>query len=71
MSPDSKVHGANLGPIWSRQDPGGPQVVPMNYLGRQEDGGHFVLASMCKHSKAKWRIQTSLGYVIIYLGNSV
>ena len=22
MSPVSKVHGANLGPIWSRQDPG-------------------------------------------------
>ena len=47
MSPDSKVHGANLGPIWSRQDPVGPHVGPMNYLGRQEDGGHFVLASMC------------------------
>ena len=47
MSPDSKVHGASLGPIWSRQDPGGPQVGPMNYLGRQEDGVHFVLASMC------------------------
>ena len=22
--PDSKVHGANMGPIWGRQDPGGP-----------------------------------------------
>ena len=31
MSPDSKVHEANMGPIW----------------GRQDDGGHFVLASMC------------------------
>ena len=28
--PDSKVHGANVGPIWSRQDPGGPHVGPMN-----------------------------------------
>ena len=28
--PDSKVHGANMGPIWGRQDPGGPQVGPMN-----------------------------------------
>ena len=28
--PDSKVHGANKGPIWSRQDPGGPHVGPMN-----------------------------------------
>ena len=26
----SKVHGANMGPIWGRQDPGGPHVDPMN-----------------------------------------
>ena len=30
MTPDSKVHGANMGPIWGRQDPGGPHVGPMN-----------------------------------------
>ena len=30
-NPDSKVHGANMGPIWSRQDPGGPHVGPMNF----------------------------------------
>ena len=29
--PDSKVHGANMGPIWDRQDPGGPHVSPMNF----------------------------------------
>ena len=29
-SPNSKVHGANMGPIWVRQDPGGPHVGPMN-----------------------------------------
>ena len=28
---DSKVHGANMGPIWDRQDPGGPHVGPMNF----------------------------------------
>ena len=28
--PDSKVHGAKMGPIWCRQDPGGPHVGPMN-----------------------------------------
>ena len=26
--PDSKVH---VGPIWGRQDPGGPHVGPMNF----------------------------------------
>ena len=28
--PDSKVHGTNMGPIWVRQDPGGPHVGPIN-----------------------------------------
>ena len=28
---DSKVHGANMWPIWGRQDPGGPYVGPMNF----------------------------------------
>ena len=31
MDPDSKVHGNNMGPIWGRQDPGGPHVGPMNF----------------------------------------
>ena len=30
-TPDSKVNGANMGPIWGRQDPGGPHVGPMNF----------------------------------------
>ena len=29
--PDSKVHKANMGPIWGRQDPGGPHDGPMNF----------------------------------------
>ena len=28
--PDSKVHGANMGPMWGRQDPGGPHIGPKN-----------------------------------------
>ena len=30
--PDGKVHGANMGPIWGRQDPGGPHVGAMNFI---------------------------------------
>ena len=30
--PDSKVHGANMGPIWGQQDPGGPHVAPWTLL---------------------------------------
>ena len=29
--PDNKFHGANMGPIWGRQDPGAPHVGPMNF----------------------------------------
>ena len=32
---ESKVHGANMGPIWGPQDPGGPHVGPMNFLSGQ------------------------------------
>ena len=28
--PDNKVHGANMGPSWGRQSPGGPHAGPMN-----------------------------------------
>ena len=31
ITPYSKVHGADMGPIWGRQDPGGPHVGPMNF----------------------------------------
>ena len=31
MDPDSKIHGANMGSIWGRQDPGGPHVGPINF----------------------------------------
>ena len=44
--PDSKVHGANMGPIWGRQDPGGPHVGPMNlaiWVAALIDG-HIALA---------------------------
>ena len=30
-NPDSKFHGAIMGPIWGRQDPGGLHVGPMNF----------------------------------------
>ena len=29
---DSKIHGANMGPIWGRQDLGGPHVAPWTLL---------------------------------------
>ena len=29
--PNSKVHGVNMGPIWSQQDPGVSYVGPLNF----------------------------------------
>ena len=31
VQPDSKVHEANMGPIWGRQSRDGPYVGPMNF----------------------------------------
>ena len=43
---DSKFHGANTGPTWGRQDPGGPHVGPMNLA-------NWVLT---KYALVKWVI---------------
>ena len=40
MSLITKVHGANMGAIWGRQDPGGIHVGPMNFA---IWGAHLVL----------------------------
>ena len=32
LVPDSKVYGANIGPIWGRQDPVGPMLAPWTLL---------------------------------------
>ena len=44
---ESKVHGANMGPIWDRQDPGGPHVGPMN-LTIWVDGLDDVIPNNCR-----------------------
>ena len=40
-SPDSNVHGANMGPIWGRQDRGGPHIGPMIFA-------IWVIPAWCK-----------------------
>ena len=47
--PDSKVHGTNMGPIWGRQDPGGPHVGPMNLAIWVGDGSKPFLEAMFSH----------------------
>ena len=51
--PDSKVHGANMGPIWGRQDPGGSHVGPMNFViwvGSWKSAGWNMMASWHEHT---------------------
>ena len=42
---DSKVHGANMGPTWGRQDPGGPHVGQVNLA----IWDLFLLALICHY----------------------
>ena len=44
--PDSKVPGANMGPIWGRQNPGGPHVGTMN-LAIWDATCHAILKASC------------------------
>ena len=51
-NPDSKVHGANLGPIWGRQDPDGPHVSPMNFAiweGTSEAWACTTASNLCSN----------------------
>ena len=42
--PESKVRGANMGPIWGLQDPSGPHIGPMNLAISvlEEDNTNFL-----------------------------
>ena len=42
---DNKVHGANMGSTWGRQDPGGPHVGPMNLAIRAGNPTYLWTAS--------------------------
>ena len=41
--PDSKVHGANMGPTWVLSAPDGPHVGPMNLAIRVITSHHFCI----------------------------
>ena len=48
-NPDSKVHGANMGPSWGRQDPAGPYVGHMNLA--IWESKHGLIWLQPKHNK--------------------
>ena len=56
--PDSKVYGTNMGPIWDRQDPGGPHVGPWTLL--SGDLPFQVLVGICTMSIDAWHFQINV-----------
>ena len=50
--PDSKVHGANMGPIWGRQDPGECHVGPMSFA--SWDAMHYMYCYVLQAGKIFW-----------------
>ena len=56
---DSKVHGANIGPIWGRQDPGGPHVGPMNFA----IWGNITSLALCDYRQRYLRKQQNKTYL--------
>ena len=61
--PNSKVHGANMGPIWGRQDPGGPQIGPMNFV--IWDASYMWLYALCPNSYIDSMMAQNSPHVII------
>ena len=59
---ESKVHGANMGPIWGRQDPGGPHIGHMNLamLGPTHQSSRCLSPSIRK-SEAHKRSRLTIG----------
>ena len=70
--PDSKVHGANMGPIWGRQDPGGPHVGPMNFAiwvdTMRNRVDNIVYSELPTDSLAPLGVMTSAGTVMTKFG---
>ena len=73
-NPDSKVHGANMGPTWVLSAPDGPHVGPMNLAIRewiphtkgQQYGEHFdVMTSSTERNQNLSKPKKSTNDIII------
>ena len=61
--PDSKVHGADMGPIWGRRDPCEPHVDPMNFAIWVQIHILFCNANMQSTPTYCWSMQSRFGNV--------
>ena len=62
MYPDSKVHGAKMGPIWGRHDPGGPMLTPWTLLSEL-----LSPALIDNHQQYKQQLQESIIIICIFI----
>ena len=62
-NPDSKVYGANMGPTWGRQDPGGPILAPWILLSGKSKS-HIRISKI--HETFKTMLQNNLSLNIHY-----
>ena len=65
-SPDSKVHGANMGPTWVLSAPDGPHDDPMNLAIREDTVMHYQWPKLSVPGPKKYSIHTS--HVSTYCG---
>ena len=56
--PDSKVHGANMGPTWVLSAPDGPHVGPMNLAIRDTSASNINIRSRVQFTVHKAAMQT-------------
>ena len=59
-TPDSKVHGANMGPTWVLSTPDGPHVGPTNLTIRDNAGKYAYVGAFLRraaHPKPPWLLQ--------------
>ena len=62
-NPDSKIHGAYMGPTWGRQDQGVPYIGPMN-LAIKEGLGQCYAKTFCPRRRNNATISRSYGVTI-------
>ena len=65
-NPESKVHGANMGPIWGRQVPGGSHIGPVNFVLWEDKVFHYNDVIMT--TMASQITSLTVVYSIVYSG---
>ena len=74
ISPDSKIHGANMGPSWVLSAPDGPHVSPMNPTIRvhtRKDGPYIDMVPRSPYSFDHGFVMTVVGHTMMIHGTQI